>query len=42
MKLHNGDALLVAKADIHAGEEITINYRDVINTRAIGGDLCQE
>jgi quercetin dioxygenase-like cupin family protein len=42
IKLHSGDALLIAKADIHEGEEITINYRDVINTRLNGGDLCQE
>jgi hypothetical protein len=42
MKLSDGNAFIVAKTDIYAGEEITINYRDVINTRKLGGDLCQE
>ena len=42
MKLCGGNAFIIAKADIHAGEEITVNYRDVINTRNLGGDLCQE
>tara|TARA_R110000823_G_C15803419_1_gene487413 strand:+ start:42 stop:878 length:837 start_codon:yes stop_codon:yes gene_type:complete len=42
IKLSNGNAFIVAKTDIHNGEEITLNYRDVINTRNLGGDLCQE
>jgi hypothetical protein len=42
IKLSDGNAFIVAKTDIHNGEEITLNYRDVINTRNLGGDLCQE
>lgn len=40
IKITNGDAFLVAKADIHTDEEITLNYRQVVKTRLIGGDLC--
>ncbi len=41
MEIIKGDAFLIAKADIHKGEEITLNYREVVKTRLIGGDLCQ-
>lgn len=33
---------LVAIRDIEEGEELTVNYRDVIKNRFIKGDLCQE
>lgn len=33
---------LVAIKNIEAGEEITVNYRQVIETRLLEGDLCQE
>lgn len=33
---------LVAIKDIEPNEEITVNYRDVLNTRNSKGDLCQE
>lgn len=36
------DMDLVSIKDIEANEEITVNYRDVINNRYIEGDLCQE
>jgi len=36
------NADLVATRNIEAGEEITVNYREVISHRLIRGDLCQE
>ena len=39
----NGDLVdLIASRDIHAGDEITVNYREVMQERLIKGDLCQE
>lgn len=36
------DLNTVALRDIAAGEEITVNYRDTLETRSVEGDLCQE
>lgn len=33
---------MVAIRDIVAGDEITMNYRQVLDTRIEGGDICQE
>lgn len=43
IKVTNDGADLIAIRDISEGEEITVNYRDVIKNRFIEGDLlCQE
>ena len=42
MIIRNGHVDLVSNRKIEAGEEITVNYRNVITHRAIEGDLCQE
>lgn len=41
--IFNHDGMdLVSVKDIEENEEITVDYRDVINNRYIEGDLCQE
>ena len=40
--MNDGGADLVCIRCIEEKEEITVNYRDVIKNRVIGGDLCQE
>ena len=43
MMVNGKDVELVAIRDIEAGEEITVNYRDVLTSRNNSGDLsCQE
>jgi len=37
----DGDVDLLALRDIEIDEEITVNYRDVINHREVRGDLCR-
>tara|TARA_R110002096_G_scaffold322008_5_gene516137 strand:- start:383 stop:1216 length:834 start_codon:yes stop_codon:yes gene_type:complete len=42
MKIEGDSVFLYSLADINIGEEITVNYRDVLTMRNSKGDLCQE
>ena len=42
MIIDQNDVYLTAIKDIEVNEELTINYRDMLNMRFEGGDLCQE
>ena len=40
--IEQGSAVITAVRDIDPREEITVNYREVMNNRFLEGDLCQE
>jgi len=42
VNLEADSVVFIAEKDISESEEITVNYRELLSSRALAGDLCQE